>query len=509
MYYPSKKEYLIKAKSYNLIPVYGEYIVDTETPSSIFMKAGGPGGNGFLLESIEGAISLSRYSFTGIGCRALISFNDGTFTMECGCKKKIEVKTKKPLEELEKVMSGYRLYKNPELNHFTGGAVGYLGYDLIKYFENVQLPGKKSSFPEMMLYLTDSMIVFDHMLNRMKIISTVKIDENLSPEDAYAQSIEKIESIQRKICEGQKNNMENIGSNFFISDDNLSGCDQDFSSESNFTKESFLEAVEKAKKYITCGEAFQIVLSQRFSTDNFSNSFNIYRGLRTINPSPYMYYMNFGDFEIIGSSPEPLVKINGRKVLTRPIAGTRKRGKTSVEDMRLADDLLNDEKERAEHNMLVDLSRNDLGRVCRYGSVKVKKYMSVEKYSHVMHLVSEVEGILDKNKTVYDALRSAFPAGTLSGAPKIRAMQIISEFEPDCRGPYGGVVGYFGYDGSLDSCITIRTALVKGGRAYIQAGAGIVYDSIPENEWNETVNKASALFKAIRVAGNTIGNGKT
>jgi anthranilate synthase component 1 len=222
-----------------------------------------------------------------------------------------------------------------------------------------------------------------------------------------------------------------------------------------------------------------------------------------------MYYINFGDFEIIGSSPEPLVKIDGRKILTRPIAGTRKRGKTSVEDIRLADDLLSDEKERAEHNMLVDLSRNDLGRVCRYGSVKVKKYMSVEKYSHVMHLVSDVEGILDKNRTVYDALRSAFPAGTLSGAPKIRAMQIISELEPDCRGPYGGIVGYFGYDGSLDSCITIRTALIKDGRAYIQAGAGIVYDSIPENEWNETINKASALFKAIRVAGDTIGNGKT
>jgi len=508
MYYPSKKEYLIKAKSYNLIPVYGEYIVDTETPSSIFMKAGGPGGEGFLLESIEGATNLSRYSFIGIGCRTLISFDDGIFTVRCGCKKKIEVKTKKPLEELEKVMSGCRLYKNPELNHFTGGAVGYLGYDLVKYFENVQLPGKKSLFPEMMLYLTDSMIVFDHMLNRMKIISTVKIGGNLSPEDAYAQSIEKIESILRKICDGQKNNMENTSSNLFISDDDLNGCDQDFSLDSSFTKESFLEAVGKAKKYIACGEAFQIVLSQRFSTDNFSNSFNIYRGLRTINPSPYMYYINFGDFEIIGSSPEPLIKISGGKVLTRPIAGTRKRGKTSGEDASLANDLLNDKKERAEHNMLVDLSRNDLGRVCRYGSVKVKKYMGVEKYSHVMHLVSEVEGVLDKNRTVYDALRSAFPAGTLSGAPKIRAMQIISELEPDCRGPYGGVVGYFGYDGSLDSCITIRTALIKDGRAYIQAGAGIVYDSIPENEWSETVNKASALFKAIRVAGNTIGNGR-
>lgn len=219
-----------------------------------------------------------------------------------------------------------------------------------------------------------------------------------------------------------------------------------------------------------------------------------------------MYYINFGDFKIIGSSPEPLVKISGRRVLTCPIAGTRKRGKNLKEDRYLVRDLLNDKKEKAEHNMLVDLSRNDLGRVCRYGSVKVKKYMSVEKYSHVIHLVSRVEGILDKDKTIYQALRSVFPAGTLSGAPKIRAMQIISELEPDCRGPYGGVVGYFGYDGSLDSCITIRTALVRDGKAYVQAGAGIVYDSIPENEWKETINKASALFRAIGLAGNINGN---
>jgi len=506
MYYPTKKEYLLKAENYNLIPVYREYIVDTETPTSIFIKAGGLGREGFLLESIEGATNLSRYSFIGTGYRELVKFDSQVFTLDSGGERKIEVKTKRPLEELEKVMGEYRLYKNPELNHFIGGAVGYLSYDLVKYFEDIPLPEKRFTFPEMMLYLTDSVVVFDHLLNRMKIVSTIKISKNIPPEKAYELSVEKIENIQRKIYEGQKNSIDNISNNFLDSYDNSSFYSQGLHLSSNFDKEEFLEAVNRAKKYIIEGEAFQVVLSQRFSTDNFSNPFNIYRGLRTINPSPYMYYINFGDFKIIGSSPEPLIKINGRRVLTCPIAGTRKRGKNLKEDRYLVRDLLNDKKEKAEHNMLVDLSRNDLGRVCRYGSVKVKKYMSVEKYSHVIHLVSRVEGILDKDKTIYQALRSVFPAGTLSGAPKIRAMQIISELEPDCRGPYGGVVGYFGYDGSLDSCITIRTALVKDGKAYVQAGAGIVYDSIPENEWKETINKASALFRAIRLAGNIDGN---
>jgi len=333
-------------------------------------------------------------------------------------------------------------------------------------------------------------IVFDHFLNRMKIISTVKIEKDA--EKAYFQSIQKIEEIESKIFSSSKNG--NID-NFPYHADNT----KKFDFNSNFSKQKFLEAVKKAKKYITSGEAFQIVLSQRLSTDCLSNPFNIYRALRTTNPSPYMYYINFGKFKIIGSSPEPLIKINGKKILTCPIAGTKKRGVSPKEERFLVSSLLNDEKEIAEHNMLVDLSRNDLGRVCKFGSIKIKKYMSVEKYSHVIHLVSRIEGTLDKKSTIYDALKSTFPAGTLTGAPKIRAMQIISELEPDCRGPYGGVVGYFGYDGSLDTCITIRTAIIKDGKAYIQAGAGIVYDSVPENEWNETLNKAGALFKAIKL----------
>lgn len=492
--YPSKEEYQAKAKKYNLIPVYKEYMVDTETPTSIFLKAGGLEKEMFLLESMEGLKKLSRYSFIGAGNSSLIKFEDEVFIMKISGKEVVKVKTKSPLDELEKVINKYRLYKNPELNHFVGGAVGYLSYDLVKYFENIKLAKDKLSLPEIMLYLTDLVIVFDHFLNRMKIISTVKIEKDTEKDTdkTYFQSIKKIEEIESKIFLSSKNDN---GNNFSYLADNT----KKFDIKSNFSKQKFLEAVKKAKKYIIDGEAFQVVLSQRFSIDSPSNPFNIYRALRTTNPSPYMYYINFGKFKIIGSSPEPLIKIKGRKILTCPIAGTKKRGASPKEERSLVSSLLNDEKEMAEHNMLVDLSRNDLGRVCKFGSIKIKKYMSVEKYSHVIHLVSRIEGTLDKKSTIYDALKSTFPAGTLTGAPKIRAMQIISELEPGCRGPYGGVVGYFGYDGSLDTCITIRTAIIKDGKAYIQAGAGIVYDSVPENEWNETLNKAGALFKAIKL----------
>jgi len=454
MFHPSKSEYISKAESYNLIPVYKEYIVDTETPASLFIKAVGPEKRGFLLESIEGIKNLSRYSFIGVGCNNLIKFENGIFSLNEGSRIVYEIKTRDPLGELEKVLKKYHLYKSPELNHFVGGAVGYLSYDLVKYFEEIPLPKSELFIPEIMLYLTDLIVVFDHLLNRIKIISTVKIGNNISAGKAYDISVENIENIERKI---RKNNRNNFKKSFSSAD--INHYNGNLELKSNFEKERFLEGVEKAKRYITEGDAFQIVLSQRFYTDKFLDSFSIYRGLRTINPSPYMYYFNFDKLKISGASPEPLIKINGKRVLTCPIAGTRKRGKNSREDKNLIKDLLNDEKEKAEHNMLVDLARNDLGRVCKYDSVKVKKYMSIEKYSHVIHLVSQVEGTLDKSSSIYDALKSVFPAGTLSGAPKIRAMQIISE--------------------------------------YIQAGAGIVYDSKPENEYNETLNKAAAIFKAI------------
>lgn len=338
------------------------------------------------------------------------------------------------------------------------------------------------------------------MLNRMKIISTVKIGKKTDAQSAYLSSISKIKEVENMIF---KNNENSSAVNGKIFSGAYFNDTSKINFNSNFSRDDFLKAVTEAKRYIVDGEIFQVVLSQRFSTNDYPEPFNIYRALRTINPSPYMYYMNFGDFKVAGSSPEPLLKINGKKVSTYPIAGTRKRGKTLGEDRILINELLNDEKEKAEHNMLVDLSRNDLGRVCSYGTVKVKKYMGIEKYSNVLHMVSRVEGILDNNKTIYDAIKSVFPAGTLSGAPKIRAMQIISELEPDRRNLYGGITGYFGYDGSLNTCITIRTAIMQGRTAYIQAGAGIVYDSNPEKEWEETINKAGALFRAINAAKNS------
>jgi anthranilate synthase component I len=492
MFNPSKSEYIKIARDYNLIPVYKEYTIDTETPASLFMKTAGMGQRGFLLESIEGIKNLARYSFIGIGCNNLIKFSNGIFSLSKSGEKVYEAKTGDPLYELEKILKSYRLYKDPGLNHFVGGAVGYLGYDLVRYFDKIPLPENELHIPEIMLYLTELVIVFDHLLNRVKVISTVKIEDSITAAEAYDISVKNIENLEGKITEKSHYGFKNSFNSTAVDDSAMKP-----ELNSNFQKDKFLEGVEKAKEYITGGDAFQIVLSQRFHTDKFSSPFGIYRGLRTINPSPYMYYFDFDDFKIAGASPEPLIRINGRRVLTCPIAGTRKRGHNAVEDRNLVNDLLGDKKERAEHNMLVDLARNDLGRVCRYESIKVKKYMSVEKYSHVMHLVSRVTGTLAGRKSIYDAFKSVFPAGTLSGAPKIRAMQIISELEPDRRGPYGGAAGYFGYDGSLDSCIIIRTAFIKDDRVYVQAGAGIVQDSVPENEYNETLNKAEAVFKAI------------
>jgi len=496
MYFPQQKEFIERSKECNLIPVYKEYMVDTETPTSIFIKAGGLGKEMFLLESVEGEKSISRYSIIGISHEATLKFKNKIFTIESHEGEETEIITDDPLREIEKLMKDYCIYKDPDLNHFTGGAVGYLGYDLVHYFENIPLPGSESIFPEILLRLTNLIIVFDHLSNRMRIISTEIIKKENDAKEIYLKSIEKIEDIEKEIFKVKEVN--------FIENKCMSKTDFNTNSsinfKSNLSKNKFKEAVLKAKKYIHDGEIFQVVLSQKFSTDEFSEPFNIYRALRSINPSPYMYYINFGDFKIIGSSPEPLLKINGKKVQTYPIAGTRKRGKSPNEDKFLIKELCNDEKEKAEHNMLVDLARNDLGRVCRYGSVKVKKYMSIEKYSNVIHLVSRVEGTLRENKTIFDAIKSAFPAGTLSGAPKIRAMQIISELEPDRRNIYGGIIGYFGYDGSLNTCITIRTAVISNNTAYVQAGAGIVNDSEPENEWEETLNKAAAIFRSIGAA---------
>lgn len=493
MFYPCKAKYKETARDFNIIPVYKEYMSDTETPTSIFLKCVGMENRGFLLESIEGSRNLARYSIIGVGCRKSLQLRDGIFSYRDGPEILKQERTSSPMEDIEGILKGYRAYRDENLSHFFGGAVGYLSYDLVKYFENIKLPVNSLDMPEIFLYLTDLVVIFDHLLNRVRIVATVKIDKRMPAGKAYDLSVKMIEDLEEKMME---NNAPVSGSGIYSPGDKIL---PKFEFDSNFKKEDFLGAVEKSKFYITRGDAFQVVLSQRFSVGSYEEPLGIYRALRSINPSPYMYFFNFGDFYVAGASPEPLIKIDGKKVFTCPIAGTRERGATPAEEEVLMNSLLNDRKEIAEHNMLVDLARNDLGRVCRYGSVEVKKYMDIEKYSHVMHLVSRVEGVLNDRSSIYDALRSVFPAGTLSGAPKIRAMQIISELEPDRRGPYGGAVGYFGYDGSLDSCITIRTAVVKEKRVYIQAGAGIVYDSIPENEYEETINKAAALFNALKI----------
>jgi len=488
---PDREQYLGLSGKYNLVPVYREYMADTETPTSIYLKTCGLDNEGFLLESIEGSQNLSRYSFIGIGCSGKAVLENGFFRHQNDSMTLREKATEDPLGELEGIMKDFRLYKDPSLEHFIGGAVGYLSYDLVRYFDHIPLPGKKGDLPEMLLCFTDLVVVFDHLMNRLKIISTIKTGEGITPEEAYGLSNERIEALEKKIA---YNTIPSLSTGLRQQTGPPAAAG---GFRSNFTPRLFKKAVDEIRRHIIEGDAFQIVLSQRFSMEDSRDPINIYRGLRSINPSPYMYFFNFGDFYIIGASPEPLVKIEGSKVLTCPVAGTRKRGDSQAEEEELVDSLLNDKKEIAEHNMLVDLARNDLGRVCTYGSVKVSDYMKVEKYSHVMHLVSHVEGTLRKDASIYDALRSVFPAGTLSGAPKIRAMQIISELEPDSRGPYGGAVGYFGYDGNLDSCITIRTAIVKDGRIHVQAGAGIVYDSVPENEYQETLNKAAALLRAV------------
>jgi len=347
-----------------------------------------------------------------------------------------------------------------------------------------------------MLIYAGTMLVFDHLTHQMWVIANIPIkEERLSKEQIYEQAVTQIEGVISKLKDSDSR---------FLDDQEETDKDikrrESSLTQSNVTKEEFMEKVKKAREYIMAGDAFQIVLSQRLSRKTNESPFKIYRSLRSLNPSPYMYYLNYGEIQVVGASPEPLVRLTGDLVESKPLAGTRHRGKNNQEDSALEKDMLGDEKEKAEHTMLVDLARNDLGRICRPGTVKVTQFMTVEKFSHVMHLVSEVEGKIQSDKDAFDALEACFPAGTVSGAPKVRAMEIIDELESHYRGPYAGAVGYIGFNGNMDTCITIRTIIFKGKQAYIQAGAGIVYDSVPEKEYTETLNKAQALFKAIELA---------
>lgn len=490
MYTPSRSEFKKLAAKYNVVPVYREIIADMDTPVSAFLKLGDK-VNSFLLESVVGGEQLGRYSFLGINPYLSITARGNSATIEGEEAAQLEG-VKDPLKLVEERVLAYRPAPVEGLPPFSGGAVGYLGYDAIRYFERIPKEAKDDlKLPEMVFLFTDTVVAFDHIKHKIKVIANVRVNENGVDKNAlYSQALEKIDEIIKMLRSPLEHTQLVEMASFKT---------RQFSS--NVSRERFSEMVERAKKYIHNGDIFQVVLSQRFATPLSIEPFDVYRVLRTINPSPYMIYLRLADCVIAGASPEPLIQVQDGVVTTRPIAGTRPRGKSAEEEESLELDLLADEKERAEHVMLVDLGRNDLGRVCDPGTVKVDELMYVERYSHVMHIVSTVSGDLMPDKSAFDALRAAFPAGTVSGAPKIRAMEIIDELEPSLRGPYAGVYGYFGFNGNLDCGITIRTIVIKDRNAYIQAGAGIVADSVPEKEYIETQNKARALFAAIDQAG--------
>lgn len=498
MYSPSKHDFLRLAKMHRVIPVFREIIADAETPVSAFQKLS-IDEHSFLLESVEGGERLGRYSFLGCNPSKIVISHHGKVSVEDGKGKEIEVidDNRDPLDVLKEMIDVCNPAIPQDLPPFFGGAVGYLNYDSVRHFEDIPKTVEDDlDLPEMVFMFVDTILIFDHLTHRVKIVANVHLDQEGTLEDLYDKAVERIESVITTLSEGSSQ-LRVLSP--------LSGLEVSDSFSSNMTKDQFEEIVEKAKNYIKTGDILQVVLSQRLEADVTNGSFDIYRALRTINPAPYMYYLRFKDFEMAGSSPEPLVKVEGKNVMTCPIAGTRPRGENRVEDENLKKELLADEKERAEHIMLVDLGRNDLGRVCQPGSVKVDDLMYIETYSHVMHIVSMVTGILEDDKDAFDALRACFPAGTVTGAPKIRAMEIIDELESTMRGPYAGVVGYIGYSGDLDTCITIRTIVIRDNKAYIQAGAGIVYDSVPANEYEETKHKAMALMNAIAMAEQSAG----
>lgn len=484
---PTFQEFQRLARGAGLAPVWRDIAGDFETPVSCFLKLGDEPYS-FLLESVEGGEKIARYSFIGLSASTIFSSRGPNISItERGRTRRFRT-AKDPLFEIEKLMAARRQAKTPDLPPFSGGAVGYLGYDTVRFIENI--PDKnpdKTGIPESLFMFADTVVVFDHVSHKIRILTNVAVKgKNLRK--AYAGALKTIDAVARRIENGRVPRPARRAPKAGIK------------VTSNFTKPAFCRAIAEAKKYIAAGDAFQLVLSQAFQAKVKSRPFDVYRSLRSINPSPYMFYIHAGSFHLVGSSPETHVRCENGLATLRPIAGTRPRGKNEAEDRALEKELLADPKERAEHLMLVDLGRNDLGRVCRYKTVHAPQFMVVERYSHVMHLVSRVEGRLQPGRSAYDLIRATFPAGTISGAPKVRAMEIIDELENRRRGVYSGIVGYFSYSGDFDSCIAIRTLLMKSGAATVQAGAGIVADSKPEREYEETVNKAKALVRALEAA---------
>jgi anthranilate synthase component 1 len=476
---PSLEEARALAAEHSLVPLRHTFIADTETPVSAYLKLRGSGPS-FLLESAEGGQRVGRWSFLGVHPRSVMRVDHGVLTVD-GEKRDFT----DPYAAVSDELSRYKAAPLPDLPPFAGGAVGLFGYDLVRWAEpTVGKRENELAVPDLALMVSDVLLAFDHLRRELTILANVFAGDDF--ERAYNDAVAAIADVRERLTAP-------------VPVMRREPCDPP-QWESNVGNDGYARGVEVAKDYIRAGDIYQVVPSQRWSADAPVEAFSIYRGLRAVNPSPYMYFLDFEDFQIAGASPEVLVTVTGRKVLQRPIAGTRPRGANLEEDKRNAESLLADEKERSEHVMLVDLARNDLGRVSQYGSVHVDELMAIESYSHVMHIVSEVSGELREGVDAMDALRASLPAGTLSGAPKIRAMQIIDELEPDGRGPYGGAVGYLSYTGDLDTCIYIRSALVKDGRVHVQAGAGLVADSDPQYEVDETEAKAAAVWRAIALA---------
>lgn len=494
MYQPTREEFSKLAERGNLVPIYRELPADLETPVSVYLKLRSE-TESFLLESVEGGEQLARYSFIAIDPSRVLKLRDNRVTIynHHGAENFALIE-RDPIDAIRDFLAPYHAVSVPGLPRFFGGAVGFFSYDLVRHIERLPATARNElDLPDAIFLLTDTLVAFDHVKHRVLVIANAHIDGDA--DKAYADALSHIDAIVARL-------------NQPIPTQAIAPARDGHNLESNVTPAQFAERVERAKEHIAAGDIFQVVLSQRFARETEAEAFSVYRSLRRLNPSPYMFFLDFGETQFIGSSPEVLVQLEDGVARLNPIAGTRARGKDEAEDRQLEQELRDDPKERAEHVMLVDLGRNDLGRVCEYGSVQVPQFMTIERYSHVMHIVSNVIGKLRAELDAFDLLRATFPAGTVSGAPKVRAMEIIEELEGSRRGPYAGAVGYFGYPvggkGNMDFCITIRTIIHRGKQAFIQAGAGIVADSDPMREHQECVNKAGALAQAIRMAEETL-----
>ena len=488
MYTPDFDEFCVLAQQGNMVPVYREILADLETPVSAFLKID-DGGDAFLLESVEGAEKWGRYSFLGIAPKLVLRSKGHEVSVGPPAAPGRSRQVSDPFAELEALLGRYRPVAVKGLPRFSGGLVGYLGYDLVRFFE--RLPEQAADdlgLPDQYLMLIDTLLVFDNTAQKIKVVTHASLEGEASLRAAYDAACARIETLIERLARP------------VVMPARMPSPERTAPVRSNMTQDQYEAMVRRAKEYIVAGDVIQVVLAQRFECVLRTHPFSIYRCLRTVNPAPYMFYLRLGGNILIGSSPEVMVRLEGRELTVRPIAGTRPRGTEERQDAELERELTSDPKEIAEHIMLVDLGRNDVGRVAAIGSVAVTERMIVERYSHVMHLVSNVRGVLRAGLNCFDAFRATFPAGTLTGAPKIRAMEIIEELEPVRRGVYGGAIGYFSFSGNMDTCIAIRTILVKDDTVYVQAGAGIVADSEPEREHAECVNKSRAMIQAVRLA---------